>query len=110
MNANYASNAGTAQEATHASSATSASEATHAVSADNAVEAQRAINATYAIVSKEAERLNLASNMIYIDPGNHLMIFAPPGADPNVCIMFDLVNRTIANVAQISRPDGTLYQ
>jgi hypothetical protein len=112
MNANYATNAGTADLAKSASSAafaTNAQEAVHAIDSDKAVEAQRATNATYAIVSKEAERLNLASNMIYISPESHMMIFMAPGQDPNKSIIFDLVNNTIFNVKQISDPSGNVY-
>jgi hypothetical protein len=99
MNANYATNAGTAQEATHASNATYATEATHSISADKAVESQRAINSTYCIVAKEAERLNLAGNMIYIDPENHYMLFMVPGGDAAKSITFDLVNGVIYNAS-----------
>jgi hypothetical protein len=99
MIANYATNAGTAQDATRASNAAYATEANHSLSADKAVECQRAINSTYCIVAKEAERLNLASNMIYIDPENHYIRFLAPGVDVAKSITFDLVNGIIYNAS-----------
>jgi hypothetical protein len=95
-----------------------AREANHAVKADRADKSDRADRAdkcdtaqqaTYAMISKEAERLNLAGNMIFIDPTNHYIVMALENQDPSKAMIFDIANRAIYNVDQISKSDGTLY-
>jgi hypothetical protein len=99
MNANYATEAGSAKTATYASSAGSA---------EQAKQATQAVNSNYAQVSKEAERLNLGGTMIYIDPSSHLLIFTAPNMDINKSLMIDVLNRNIMNVNSISDINGNV--
>jgi hypothetical protein len=100
MNANYATEAGSAKNASYASAAG------NATTADSAKLANQAVNATYAQVSKEAERLNLGGTMIYIDPSNRYIIFTAPNMDINKSLMIDVVNRNILNVNLIADING----
>jgi predicted nucleic acid-binding Zn-ribbon protein len=119
LNANYATEAGSAQsaktasEAAHAAEAGHAEEADHSVEAkhaDSAIEAEKATNSTYAVVSKEAERLNLAGDGIAIVTEGHYLIFLTPGLKPEQCLMIDLAHRYIINAQAITDPEGTPYQ
>jgi hypothetical protein len=103
MNANYATEAGSAK------TAVSARHATEADHAQKATDSERATNSNYAIISKEAERLNCGGNIIHIISESGYVIFMPPGANASECVMLDLKNRSFYNVAQIARPDGTVF-
>jgi hypothetical protein len=89
MNANYATQAGTADTANYATSS------------------KTAVNANYAQVSKEAERLNLGGTMIYIDSASHLIVFTVQGMDLSQSLMIDPVNRNILNVNAIFDINGS---
>jgi hypothetical protein len=80
--------------------------ATQAGSAETAKTAHSAVNANYAQIAKEAERLNLGGTMIYVDPASHLIIFNVQGTDINKSLMIDPVNRNIMNVNIITDSDG----
>jgi hypothetical protein len=109
LTANYATEAG---NATTAKSASRAAEAGHASEADHAIQASdsdRATNSTYAQLAKEAERLNIGGNGIFISADSHLIVFLTPGLKPEECVMLDMQNRTLMNVASITTPDGYPY-
>jgi hypothetical protein len=108
-NASYATEAGSAQTAKSASRAAEAGHATEADHAISASDSDRAVNSTYALVAKEAERVNAGGNGITILTESHYLIFLTPGLPPDKCVMIDLQNRTILNVAGITTPDGVPY-
>jgi hypothetical protein len=121
MKANYATNAGNATtadsakyatEASNALHADTATEATHATEADHAqqaTESERAINSNYCVLAKQAERLNVGSHQIVILADTHYVIFLTPNKKPEECVMLDLDNRALFNVAQITTPGGQMY-
>jgi hypothetical protein len=86
-----------------------ADKADFAQNAQSAKNAEQAQQATYAMVAKEAERLNVAGNIFYIDAVNHLVIMYQETTDPSQGIRFDIANRIIWNVENIYKPDGTPY-
>jgi hypothetical protein len=61
------------------------------------------------MVSREAERLNVAGNFVYIDPTNHYLILYIEGTDPSQGIIFDLANHRMFNVEQITASGGNSY-
>jgi hypothetical protein len=98
VQASYATEAGTAQKATYAD------RAGETVRSDQAKYADIAQQANYSMVAKEAERLNCAGDMIYIDSTNHYVIMFQQNQDPSKGIIFDLANNLILNVASVEKP------
>jgi hypothetical protein len=104
--ADYALQAGSARTATFADRA---QQATQATQADKAQEAQHAKQSDYTNIAKQAERLILGGDNVYIDSTSHYVIFYNQGADPAKSIILDIGNRSLFNVDQISNSEGVTY-
>jgi hypothetical protein len=102
-------------QATYAVDAGKAARADFAMRADDAERAEsakvaeQAKQATYAMISREAERLNVAGTIAYIDSTNHYLIMYVEGTDPGTGMIFDILNHSLMNVDSISDSGGTSY-
>jgi hypothetical protein len=73
-------------------------------SAAQADYAKNAYQATIASMALEAQKLNLAGDMIIIDTASHYVILVGANQDPDTSITFDLINRTVSNLT-VTPPD-----
>jgi hypothetical protein len=71
--------------------------------------AKSSYQATIASMALEAQKLNLAGDMIIMDPSRHYVLMVGANQDPETSIIFDLLNRVVYNitVAPPAKPEDT---